>query len=309
MPVSIWLNENEKKLNIDEWVSLISKVNNTFYETFDFKCETIQLWNKSFFRESDGILIKSILNENIQKENPFENILKEAIENKYILKFSGIMKKPIKAEAFIVYFLKSEDRWGMPHIFFDTEIFEMDLVDALWEQKDKKNYVYQILDELRYIKIKLFNIEHKIIYKITIAKDFSDEESIKDKKVLLFYLTGPEYKFIKDIIKYYSKKNKKLSKKISPLNINKFSDTLYNDDFVKKIWYNNPEKVSVIPIGSLALISETEDGISNIFKSIENDIVIPFIEAVPENLVNEIINKIKEKNKIKYVKKIDEEDK
>ena len=308
MPISIWLNENEKKLGVDQWIDLISDIMRNLEEIFEFKVEFYQLWNKSFFSQSGGNLIFTISSKELGKYNSFNDFIKKGLDNKYILKISGIMNKPVYAKAFLIFFLRSEDRFEMPHIFFDTEIYEADLVDELWKIKDKKDYCYLIMDYFHQIRVKLDEKEHRIIDRIIVAKDFPDDESIKDGKVLLYYISGTEYRLIKEMIKNYIEKNnnkdkkEKYKKKISILNINEFSKEFYFNDDIQKIWYKSPEEASIIPYGSLGLISNTEDGISNIFKSLENEVIKPFVNAVPEDLKDNIIKAIKNRkiSKLEY---------
>ncbi|MEM3191082.1 MAG: hypothetical protein QW292_03125 [Candidatus Parvarchaeota archaeon] len=174
------------------------------------------------------------------------------------------------------------------------------MIDVLWENDDRRSYVYSLLDNIQRVRVKIFNREHKIIDRMVIARDFPDNESIKDRGILLYYLSGPEHKIIKDFIRNYSEKDTIMKKKISELNIREVSERLYRDKEISLMWQKEEEDVSIIPVGSLALISESEIGIPKLFSQLETNVVEPFINNIPANLLDNILISVKktgEKNR------------
>ncbi len=298
MPVSVWLNSNEISLDKDRWIELITRFQSIFRSVFDFRPDHVQLWSGSFFAESGGLMISSIPLNELNEENSLDTLVQRALGDKFILKFVGDMHNPEDAKSFMVFFLRSGDRWDMPHIFFDSEMQERDLLDILWSQEKEKRkmYAYSLLDDIERIRVKLFNREHKIIDRVAISRDFPDEESIKDPGTLLYYLSGPDYRIIKDYIRNYSYK-RETKPRISELNMSEAAKRIYRDKEIREIWQTNAEDVAIIPMGSLALISISENGIPGLLTKLETNVAKPFVDNIPPNLLDSILMKIKnEKN-------------
>ena len=300
MPVSVWLNNNENNLDIDGWRELIFQLRPVFGNIFDFRPDRLEIWSGSFFAESGGILISSTPLDSLGKDNPFDDLLRKALDNRLLIKFTGHMHKPVDAKSFMVCFLRSGDRWDMPHVFFDTEIGERDLLDILWNEKARRAYAYSLLDDIQRIRTRISNREHRIIDKIAVSRDFPDDESIKGPGTLLYYLAGAEHRIIKDQVRSYSYKQKEMKTKVSELNVSEAASRIYYDDEIRRMWQTDLEDVSIIPVGSLALISESETGIPKVLTKLETDVVKPFVDSIPTNFLDGIltnIKKSKEKNK------------
>lgn len=298
MPVSIWLNGNAKRMSNKEWMRLVLDVERIFQETFEFEHERLQLWDKSFFSESDGTLVISKPFQDLNDSDSFESNLKQAIDYKLILKITGRMKSPIDARAFFVCFLESKDRWGMPHMFFDSEMGEQDLTDSLWKDNSRNAYVYRILDDLPQIRVNVLGETRRIIDRALIARDFPDKASIKEKGIIMYYLSGRETRFLNNMIRDYSAAELEKRKKISELNVNEMAGRLYEDEVFRKQWEKISPTVKAIPGGSLSLISETEEGIPILLSGIEKQIISPVLDEVPKDLLEGAVERAKNKMKL-----------
>ncbi len=297
MPVSVWLNGNEKRLTNDGWTRLVLDFLHMFHEVFGFQNESVQLWEKSFFEESDGILLSSNLFRELSGENPFESWIKKGLGEKMILKITGSISNPSSEKAFMVCFLESEDRWDMPQIFFDSAIGEPDLVDTLWKLDDRESYVNDILDYLPHIGVEISGENRRIVDQAYVSRDFPDKKTIREKGTILYYISGRETRFMNLLIRDYSSGMKERKKKISALNLSEVSGRLYDDQFFREAWEKISPDVRTVPGGSLALISGKEEGIPKLIDGIENRIIEPVVEEIPVDFLASLLARAKSKMK------------
>lgn len=297
MPVSVWLNGNEKRLTNDGWTRLVLDFLHMFHDVFGFQNESVQLWERSFFEESDGILLSSNAFKELSEENSFESLIKRAFDKKLILKITGNMSSPISEKAFMVCFLESEDRWDMPHIFFDSAIGELDLVDTLWKLDDREKYAYGILDYLPHIGVEISGEIRRIVDQAYVSRDFPDKKTIREKGTALYYISGRETRFMNLLIRDYSSGMKERKKKISALNLSEVSGRLYDDQFFREAWEKISPHVRTVPGGSLALISSEEEGIPRLINGIEDRIIGPVLEEVPVDFLDSFLARAKSKIK------------
>ena len=298
MPISVWLNRNISGLNEERWPSFISDVQEIFSSTFKFSIMNYELWDKSFFEDSGGDLVVST--EKFNEGNTFSNFISRALKEKLILKITGKMENPVTDEAFAVFFLDSDDRWDMPHIFFDTGLSSKPLTDILWDLpiSARNDFVMGINDSFHQITVDAFGKPSRIVDTIAIAKDFPDSETMREPGVILYYLSGKETRFLNNLIRQYGAESLENGKKISVVNINTISKELYADPFFEKIWKRSSKSVKAIPGGSLTLLSETVDGIPNLLNGLQSEIIAPFVDQIPLDLYNNIMMKVKAKIKL-----------
>jgi hypothetical protein len=134
-------------------MQLISDTQNMFNQTFGFTVHRVELWGTSFFVESGGVLFSEMKMDESTDNNRFMEFVRKEFKDKLMLKLVGRMRTPAECNAFVNFFLKSEDRWRMPHIFFDTQIGEDDLLDVLWKTDSRKEYATALLDEVSHMQV------------------------------------------------------------------------------------------------------------------------------------------------------------
>lgn len=298
MPISIWLKRKRSGLNEERWPSFISEVQEIFSSTFKFSVMNYELWNKSFFEDSGGDLVVST--EKFNEENTFSNFISRALKEKLILKITGKMENPVTNEAFAVFFLDSDDRWNMPHVFFDTGPSSKPLTDILWDLpiSTRNDFVMAINDSFHQISVDAFGRSSKVVDTVAIAKDFPDSETMREPGVILYYLSGKETRFLINLIRQYGAESIENGKKISVVNLNTISKELYADPFFENIWKRSSKNVRAIPGGSLTLLSETVDGLPNLLNGLQSEIIAPFVDQIPLDLYNNIMMKVKAKIKL-----------
>lgn len=297
MPVSIWLNDNEKTLQHKEWTGLISDVQNVFNRAFGFESERVELWNTSFFEESGGFLVSSVPVEELTKTNSFISLVEKGLREKFMLKITGKMEMPAEKKAFLNFFIRSDDRWGMPHAFFDTEIGEEDLLDILWSTDNRKEYASRLLDEISLLRVEVQGRMKRIADRVIVSRDFPDDDTLRENGTFMMYLSGSESRLINVLIRDYASKTSATGK-ISGLNVKSVSKMLYDDQFYKELWVKASPAVTSVPWGSLALISDTENGVPDLLNNLESKMVKPVVDLIPEDFLKNILNEAKSKIKI-----------
>ncbi|MGC8699316.1 MAG: hypothetical protein ACP5RE_03980, partial [Candidatus Acidifodinimicrobium sp.] len=102
-------------------------------------------------------------------------------------------------------------------------------------------------------------------------------------------------------VRNYSSREKETKKRIIGVSMKDASSKLYEDEEIREIWQGETDEVSVVPVGSLALISKSENGIPDLLSRLEEGVAKPFIDNIPENFLDNILKKVKEtrkKNKV-----------
>lgn len=300
MPVSIWLSDTTSVLDGNGWLSVILETQRAFEDVFGFSHEHIELWDGSYFEESEGTLVQRKAFKDFSEGAPLLDFIKLALKEKLILKINGTISAPILTKAFIVYFLRSEDRWEMPHVFCDTTIENEPLTDLLWSQSrdEREKIVTNLVDNLHYLKAEIYERERRILDRLVIAKDFPDEETLRDGGILLYHLGGPEVRLLRNLFRSYSKHRTDSRKRISMLNLKNLTGRLYSDPFFNKVWELHSEGLHVIPGGSLTLISKEKNAIPKLLRGIEEEVVGPFLEGVPKDLYDVIMDSVKKGSRI-----------
>jgi hypothetical protein len=287
------LNENEKSLQVENWVRLVSDIQNMFNDVFGFTLQKLELWDISFFKESGGSLVSSVLTGEFIDTNPFVEFITKGLKERLMLKLVGRMEAPAEESTFINFFLRSDYRWGMPHIFFDTQIAEDDLLDVLWKTEKRKEYATALLDQVSHLQVETDGVKRRIVDHLLVSRDFPDEDTLRENGTLMMYLSGPERRLINNLIRNYASKVPNARKRISEVNLKNISSRLYEDQFYKEVWTKVSPTVHSIPGGSLALISDSEKGLPDLLNGLENKMVKPVVEVIPENFLDSILQKAK----------------
>ena len=297
MPISIWLKENEKNLQVEDWVRLVSNTQNMFNQLFRFTIQSLELWNTSFFEGSGGSLVSTTSTEDFNNTNPFVEFVTRGLKEKLMLKLVGRMEAPAEENAFIHFFLRSDDRWGMPHIFFDTQLEDDDLLDVLWRTESRKEYATALLDEVLRLQVETGGVKRRIVDHLIVSRDFPDDETLRENGTLMMYLSGSESRLINNLIRNYASKMRDAKKRVSAVNLKNISNRLYEDQFYREMWTKVSPTVQSIPGGSLALISGSESGLPDLLNGLENNMVKPVVDVIPENFLDTILQKAKSRIK------------
>ncbi len=99
------------------------------------------------------------------------------------------------------------------------------------------------------------------------------------------------------MIRNYASKARDAKKRVSAVNLNNMSSRLYEDQFYKDMWTKVSPAVHSIPGGSLALISDSESGLPDLLNGLENNMVKPVVDVIPEDFLDTILQKAKSRMK------------
>lgn len=294
MPVAVWLNnERRVRLTNELYSDLLIKFINIFSKVFQFEKRSIELIEDNGYEER---IVLEVVSSDIPDKYSFLDLVNRAVKESLVFRIVGSSKVPDNLRTRIEFYLNSSERFTNSDILFDTEFDENELLDVLWNDKTGQKAAYDLLEEIRSVRVKFDGKFTKIIETMTVAYDIPDIDNLKNEGVLLYYSsTHGEYSLLDKLIKSYVELTPGTKEKISLFKTKKIASRIYSStEVMDKLKYFKG-KVDSYPEGSFAFISREPSGFSSMVRFMENSIVIPSIRAFPKDtdIIGSAIEEIK----------------